>query len=52
MDTLPEAACRAELEYQWTADGDLLWRAPAKLNLTLQVLGRRGGRRDDEEDED
>ncbi|MDY7009316.1 MAG: 4-(cytidine 5'-diphospho)-2-C-methyl-D-erythritol kinase [Planctomycetota bacterium] len=35
--------CPNKVRYERTADGALLWRAPAKINLTLRV----GGRRDD-----
>ncbi len=33
--------CPSRVRNERTADGALLWRAPAKINLTLRVLGRR-----------
>jgi len=36
-----QAICTPGPEYEWTDAGALLWRAPAKLNLALRVVGRR-----------
>ncbi len=33
--------CSEKVQHELIADGVLLWRAPAKINLTLRVKGRR-----------
>ncbi len=37
-------SCPSRVRDECTDDGALLWRAPAKINLTLRVLGRRDDR--------